>query len=217
LLIPVKDSVILPFGVPNIAINTHLHEIMADFEHDIKECIKALNSGGVILYPTDTIWGIGCDATNAQAIEKVYDVKNRPKNKSCIILLAENKDVLQYVAAPHPDIIALLDEFDTPTTVIYNGAVDLPDNLVAEDGSIGIRVTNDPFCKALIKRLGKPLVSTSANLSGEPSPETFGKVSAAIVKAVDYVVKYRQDDDVIRQPSRLVKIDDEANIIVLRP
>lgn len=189
---------------------------MADFEHDIKECIKALNAGGVILYPTDTIWGIGCDATNAKAIEKVYDVKNRPKNKSCIILLAENKDVLQYVAAPHPDIIALLDEFDRPTTVIYDGAVDLPDNLTAEDGSIGIRVTNDPFCKALIKRLGKPLVSTSANLSGEPSPETFSKVSEPVKNAVDYVVKYGRDNEEVRQPSRLVKIDDDGNIIVLR-
>jgi L-threonylcarbamoyladenylate synthase len=190
---------------------------MADFEHDIKECIKALNNGGVILYPTDTIWGIGCDATNEKAIEQVYDIKNRPKNKSCIILLAENRDVLQYVAAPHPDIIALLDEFNKPTTVIYDGAVDLPDNLLAEDGSIGIRIVADPFCKALIKRLGKPLVSTSANLSGEPSPETFSKVSEAIIKAVDYTVQYGQDNNEVRQPSQLVKIDDEGNIIVLRP
>lgn len=190
---------------------------MMDFEHDIKECIKTLESGGTILYPTDTIWGIGCDALNEAAIEKIYQLKNRPKEKSFIILLADNKDVLQYVAAPPPDIIAMLEEFEKPTTVIYDGALDLPDALVAEDGSIAIRVTNDPFCKALIKRFRKPLVSTSANMSGEPSAPTFKDVSDAIKKGVDYVVQYRQDDMTIKPPSSLVKIDDEGVIKVLRP
>ncbi|MBS1773350.1 MAG: threonylcarbamoyl-AMP synthase [Bacteroidetes bacterium] len=190
---------------------------MIDFEIDIKECIKALDSGGTILYPTDTIWGIGCDALNEEAIEKIYNIKQRPKDKSFIILLAESKDVLQYVAAPPPDIIAMVDAFEKPTTVIYEGAVDLPDMLTAEDGSIAIRVTDDPFCKALIKRLRKPLVSTSANLSGQPSPATFNDVTDSIKQSVDYVVQYRQDDMVARQPSSLVKIDDDGEIKVLRP
>ncbi|MFN4248453.1 MAG: L-threonylcarbamoyladenylate synthase [Flavipsychrobacter sp.] len=190
---------------------------MADFEIDIKECIKAIENGGTILYPTDTVWGIGCDATDEAAIEKVFALKNRPKEKSLIVLLADAKDVLQYVAAPPPDIIAILESFDRPTTVIYEGAIGFADNAVNENGSIAIRVTNDPFCKALIKRMQKPLVSTSANISGEPTASFYNQISPAIINGVDYVVQYRQDDTEPKQPSRLVKMDDEGNIEVLRP
>lgn len=190
---------------------------MSEFEYDIKNCIKVLEEGGTILYPTDTVWGIGCDATNELAVEKVFALKNRPKEKSLIVLLADAKDVLQYVAAPPPDIIAILEGFDKPTTVIYEGAIGFADNAVNENGSIAIRVTDDPFCKALIKRMQKPLVSTSANISGEATPAIFSMVSDKIVSGVDYVVQHRQQDNTVKQPSRLVKIDDDGNMEILRP
>jgi L-threonylcarbamoyladenylate synthase len=189
---------------------------MSNFEHDIKKSISTLNNSGLILYPTDTVWGLGCDATDEAAIEKIFVLKDRPKEKSMIVLLAEAKDLFQYVAAPHPDIIDIVESFDTPTTVIYEGALGLPDNLVAEDGSIGIRVTNDPFCKALIKRLQKPLVSTSANLSGQPTPAFYNAINDVIKNGVDYVVEHRRDDNTPRQSSRIVRIQDDGSLQILR-
>ncbi len=189
---------------------------MVDFENDIKNCITTLQQGGVILYPTDTVWGLGCDALNEAAVEKVFAIKHRPKEKSMIVLLAEARDVLQYVAAPHPDIIAIIESFDRPTTVIYENALEFPDNVVNKDGSIAIRVTTDPFCKALIKRFKKPIISTSANISGQPTPAIFKMIDEAIISGVDYVVKYRQGDDVVRMPSRLVRILEDGGMEVLR-
>ena len=190
---------------------------MVDFENDIKNCVRILQEGGVILYPTDTIWGLGCDALNEHAVDKIFAIKNRPKEKSLIVLLAEPKDILQFVAAPHPDIIAILESFETPTTVIYDGALDFPDNVVHENGSVAIRVTNDPFCKALIKRLQKPLVSTSANLSGAPTAAFYNMIDPAVISKADYVVKYRQDDNTPKQSSRIIRITDEGSIELLRP
>lgn len=187
-----------------------------DFENDIKNCIAVLESGGTILYPTDTVWGIGCDALNEDAIEKVFALKQRPKNKSMIVLLADARDIIRYVAAPHPDIIDMVENFDGPTTVIYEGAIGFPDNLVGDDGSVAIRVTDDPFCKALIKRLKKPLVSTSANISGQPTPSYFKLVTKEIVDGADYVVQFRQDDDTVKQSSRIIRIDDDGNVDVIR-
>lgn len=189
---------------------------MSLFEDDVKKAVVSINNGGVILYPTDTIWGLGCDALNEAVIEKVFDIKKRSKDKSLLILLAEARDILQYVASPHPDIIDIINSFETPTTVIYDGALGFPDDVVHEDGSIGIRVTTDPFCKALIKRLGKPLISTSANVSGAPSPQTFAEVSDDIKNNVDYVVQYRQDDTTKAQPSRIVKINDDGSLNIIR-
>ena len=137
--------------------------IMVDFEVDIKTSVAVLQQGGTLLYPTDTIWGLGCDATDPATVDKIFAIKQRPKEKSMIVLLAEAKDILRYVAAPHPDIIAIVEAFERPTTVIYENALELADNVVNADGSIAIRVTTDPFCKTLIKRLKRPLVSTSAN------------------------------------------------------
>ncbi len=190
---------------------------MVDFENDIKNCIDVLQRGGVILYPTDTVWGLGCDATNEAAVEAIYKIKDRVKGKSLIVLLAEARDVIQYVATPHPDIISIVESFETPTTVVYENALCFPENLVAADGSIGIRVTKDVFCKALVKRFRKPIVSTSANISGQPTPAIFRMVDEAIKSNVDYVVQYRQDDEAISSPSRLIRISDGGNIEVLRP
>ena len=189
---------------------------MVDFENDIKNCVAEIGKGGVILYPTDTVWGLGCDALNEQAVERVFELKARPKHKSMIVLLADARDILQYVAAPHPDIISIVEGFTVPTTVVYDNALDFPANVVSADGSIAIRVTTDPFCKALIKRLKKPLVSTSANVSGQPTPAIYSMVDAAIVDGADYVVKYRQDDSSISSPSRIVKISEDGELVVLR-
>ena len=189
---------------------------MVDFEDDIKNCIRILQTGGVILYPTDTVWGLGCDAMNGTAVEKIFTIKQRPKEKSMIVLLAEARDVLQFVAAPHPDIIAIIESFDRPTTVIYENALGFPDNVVNLDGSIAIRVTTDPFCRALIKRFRGPIISTSANISGQATPSIFKMIGEQIVANVDYVVKYRGDDDEVRAPSRLVRVNDDGEIVILR-
>lgn len=190
---------------------------MQSFEQDIKHCVDIINKGGVILYPTDTIWGLGCNALDKDAVNKVFDIKHRPTNKSLIILLAEAKDILQYIAAPPPDIIDIVENFERPTTVIYNGALGFPDNVVSEDGSIAIRVTKDPFCKALIKRMQKPLVSTSANISGMPHPIFFKDMSEDILSNVDYIVEYRRNDTTETPPSRIIRIDDEGNTEIIRP
>lgn len=189
---------------------------MVDFEDDIKNCIATLQQGGTILYPTDTVWGLGCDALNEAAVDKVFAVKQRPKEKSMIVLLADARDILQYVAAPPPDIIAMVEAFDRPTTVIYNNALEFPANVVNADGSIAIRVTTDPFCKALIKRFRRPIVSTSANISGAPTPATYHMISSEVKNNTGYIVKYRQNDETLRAPSRLVRINDEGEMEVLR-
>lgn len=189
---------------------------MVDFEDDIKQCIAVLQQGGVILYPTDTVWGLGCDATNAAAVDKVFALKQRPKEKSMIVLLPEGRDVLQYIAAPHPDIIAITESFERPTTVVYDNALGFAGNVVNADGSLAIRVTSDPFCKALLKRYRKPIVSTSANISGAPTASTFRDIDPAIVQGAGYAVYYRRDDDSVTPPSRLVRINDDGSLLVLR-
>jgi len=190
---------------------------MVDFENDIKNCITALNAGGTILYPTETVWGLGCNALNESAVEEIFSLKQRPKEKSLIILLADARDVIRYVASPHPDIISIIEEFEKPTTVIYENALGFPQNVVNTDGSIAIRVTTDPFCKALIKRLRAPLVSTSANVSGQPTPPTFAQIAPQIKNGVDYVVQYRQNDSTTKPPSRLIRLHDNGEMEVLRP
>jgi L-threonylcarbamoyladenylate synthase len=177
---------------------------MALFENDIEESLKILNNGGLILYPTDTVWGIGCDATNEQAVKKVYDLKKRSDTKSMIVLLASEGDILKHVAAPDPGIFDFLDHQTKPTTVIFGGALHFAENLMATDGTIGIRVVKDEFCRHLIKRFRKPLVSTSANLSGFPTPGNFKSIDDVIKSGVDYVVKWRQTDISEASPSKIV-------------
>lgn len=178
---------------------------MVDFEKDIGQCLKVLDDGGLILYPTDTVWGIGCDATNEAAVEKIYALKKRPDEKAMIVLVADEREVLQYVAGPDLQVFDYLQEAKKPTTVIYEGAIGLADNLVAADGSIAIRICNDVFCKHLIKRFRRPIVSTSANVSGEASPRIFSEISDQVRAGVDYEVKYRQDDKTISSPSSVIK------------
>jgi L-threonylcarbamoyladenylate synthase len=185
------------------------------FENDIEKCLDVLKNGGLILYPTDTVWGIGCDATNEKAVEKIYRLKKRSDGKAMIALVADEKDILQYVAAPDLSLFDYLHKTEKPTTVIYDGALSFADNLIAKDGSIAIRICKDEFCRNLIKRFRKPIVSTSANVSGMPSPKIFKEISDEIKEGVDYVVTYRQDDEIIAEPSSLIKWDN-GSVTILR-
>ena len=189
---------------------------MIPFSTDIDECLRVLKSGGLILYPTDTIWGIGCDATNEAAVAKIYTLKERVASKSMIILLADEKDILTYVTQPDLQIFDYIKGISKPVTVIYEGAIGLANNLVAEDGTIAIRIVNDEFCKHLIKRFRKPIVSTSANISGYPPPLIFNDIDAAIKNGVDYIVQHRQDDLYIAAPSAIIKWNSNGIPTIIR-
>ncbi|MBA2498680.1 MAG: threonylcarbamoyl-AMP synthase [Chitinophagaceae bacterium] len=174
-------------------------------ETDIEKCLQVLRSGGIILYPTDTIWGIGCDATDDKAVERIFQLKRRPPQRSMIVLMVDERDVLKYTAAADLQVFDYLKKTGKPTTMIFEHAIGLADNLLAEDGSIGIRLVKDEFCRHLIKRFKKPIVSTSANISGQISPANFKDISNDIINGVDYAVHYRRDDLSASIPSSVVK------------
>lgn len=183
---------------------------------DIKTAIDVLNKGGIILYPTDTIWGIGCDATNPEAIEKVYEIKKRTPEKSMLILVDYPARVERYVD-DMPDVAwDLIEVTDKPLTIIYSNAVNLPDNLIADDGTIGIRVTHDNFCRQLITRFKRPIVSTSANFTSQPHPGNFDEIDPEIIKSVDYVVKWRQDEKMKASPSGIIKLGPLGEVEIIR-
>jgi L-threonylcarbamoyladenylate synthase len=186
------------------------------FETEIEDALSALQKGKVILYPTDTIWGLGCDATNENAVEKIYSIKKRPESKSMIVLVATERDILKYVAAPDLAVFDFIAAQSRPTTIIFDHAIGLADNLIAEDGSVAIRIVQDEFCRHLIKRLQKPIVSTSANISGDPSPKIFRDISAEIINSVDHVVKWRQDDETSSKPSQIIRWKGEGKYEVIR-
>jgi L-threonylcarbamoyladenylate synthase len=190
--------------------------VTMDFENDIQSCLTVLKNGGIILYPTDTVWGIGCDAMNAIAVEKIFRLKKRPDEKAMIVLVAEERDVLKYVANADLRVFDYLQQHPKPTTVVYEGAIGLADNLIGKDGSIAIRICNDIFCKHLIKRFRKPIVSTSANISGEPVAKLFSEINDEIKNGVDYIVQHRQNDHTIASPSSVIKLDN-GKITILRP
>jgi L-threonylcarbamoyladenylate synthase len=187
------------------------------FWDDIENCLKVLNQGGIMLYPTDTVWGIGCDATNEKAVEKIYAVKKRNEEKSMIILLADEADIMEYTNDPNPVVFDFVKGVNKPTTVIYEGARNLAKNTINKDGSIGIRIVKDPFCKELILRFGKPIVSTSSNLSGYPPPAYYHDIDVEIKNGVDYIVQHRRDDLTPALPSTVIKLEKDGNIRVLRP
>jgi L-threonylcarbamoyladenylate synthase len=188
-----------------------------NFEADIEKCIRVLKAGGLILYPTDTIWGIGCDATNESAVEKIYQLKKRPDEKAMIVLVADEREVLQYVASPDLSVFNYLEKMLKPTTVIYDNAIGLADNLVGKDGSIAIRICQEIFCKHLIKRFRKPIVSTSANISGEVLAPFFTDIAEEIKSGVDYAVQYRRADKTIAMPSAIIRWDNNGNVTTIRP
>lgn len=187
-----------------------------NFENDILKCLEVLRSGGLILYPTDTVWGIGCDATNETAVSKIYQLKKRSDEKAMIVLLADEKDILKHVAAPDLAVFDYLQQTVKPTTVIYDGAIGFAENIVSATGSIAIRICKEDFCRQLIRRFRKPIVSTSANISGEPTPAIFKNISEEIKNGVDYIVRYRQDDEKEASPSSVIRWNADGKVTVLR-
>lgn len=186
------------------------------FENDLKLADQTLKQGGLILYPTDTIWGIGCDATSAEAVNKVYALKQRQDNKALVVLLASEKDIYKYITEPPPDIFNYLENEKGPLTVIYDGATGVADNLKAADGSVAIRIVKDDFCKMLIKKFGRPVVSTSANISGMRSAENFNDIVSEIKTGVDYIVQHRQNEIKNQKPSKIIKWNRDGTITTIR-
>lgn len=172
--------------------------------------------GNVILYPTDTVWGIGCDALDAKAVRKIYRIKEREESKSMILLVADVDMLSRYVAEVPAGFEKLVKQQERPTTFILEKAQNLPKELLAEDGSIAVRVTQDEFCHKLIRQLGRPIVSTSANISGEASPASFSEISDTIKKRVDFVANWRQDENSSASPSRIIKIEADGSQQVIR-
>jgi len=184
---------------------------------DIKKALEVLRSGGVILYPTDTIWGLGCDATNPEAIKKIYEIKNRIDNKSMIILMDSVNRIDSYIEEVPDVAYDVIELSEKPLTVILEGAKALAQNVINnDDQSVGIRVTKEKFSQQLIQRFRKPIVSTSANISGEPSPKIFDDIDQNIIEKVDYVVKFRQDDISKSEPSSIIKIGQDLSINIIR-
>ena len=179
-------------------------------EEEIIQSLKILQSGGVILYPTDTIWGLGCDATNPDAIQKIYNIKQRKESKSLITLVSDKK-MLKKLTDSVPDT----DITSAPTTVIYQNIVGLSNNLLAEDGTAAIRIVQDDFCKQLIEGFGKAIVSTSANISGTESPKQFSDITADIIDNADYIVNLQQKER-RENPSKIIKIEKNGSITKLR-
>ncbi len=185
-------------------------------EEDIKKAFEVLVSGGLILYPTDTIWGIGCDATNEEAVHRVYELKRRVDSKALITLL-DNPVKLDYYIDEVPSVAwDLIELSEKPLTIIYDGARNVAPNLMAEDGSLAIRITKEKFSQELCKRFRKALVSTSANISGEPAPANFDDISEEIKQGVDYIVKYRQDDTSKSKASSIIKLGKTGEVKIIR-
>ncbi len=183
---------------------------------DIKKACEVMRAGGIILYPTDTIWGIGCDATNKEAVERVYNLKRRSDSKAMLVLMDSEAKLERYVDDVPEVAWNLIEVADKPLTIIYSHAKNLAANLVAGDGSVGIRITREEFSRRLCERFRLPIVSTSANVSGEPSPANFAEVSDEIRKGVDFIVSYRRDDESTSTPSNIIKLGDGGLFQIIR-
>ena len=185
-------------------------------ENEIKKAIEILRKGGIILYPTDTVWGLGCDATNEEAVAKIYAIKQRLDSKSMILLASDLDMVCRYTKEIPEIAVQLVEVNDKPMTIIYPGAMGLPKNVIAEDGTVGIRIPLKGFCKLLVKKLGRPLVSTSATISGQASPRTYAEISEEIKSAVDYIVEPSFEKQSTRKPSSIIKVGVDYTIKVIR-
>lgn len=196
---------------------------------DIQAALRVLREGGIIVYPTDTVWGLGCDATNAEAVARLYALKEREDSKSMLVLLDSPaklnyyvKDVpeaaWQLLEATNNDEMsaALNDGMVKPLTIIYPGARNMAANLIAEDGSVGIRITHEPFSKALCEQLRHPLVSTSANISGHPTARFYHEIEQAVLDRADYVCRFRREDDVPCEPSSIIKVNADGTFVIIR-
>ncbi|XMO86967.1 L-threonylcarbamoyladenylate synthase [Algibacter sp. AS12] len=184
-------------------------------QNEINKTLQILKNGGIILYPTDTVWGIGCDATNSEAVKKIYNLKNRIDSKALICLVADDRMLKQFVKTIPQSALNIIEITDKPTTIIYDDAKNLAHNLIADDGSIAIRIPDDDFCYWISRKLNKPLVSTSANISGAPTPKSFKEISDEILKGVDYVVNLQQEK-ICNKPSSIIKISNSNVVKIIR-
>ncbi|HAL83891.1 MAG TPA: threonylcarbamoyl-AMP synthase [Mucilaginibacter sp.] len=183
---------------------------------EVAKALKVIQEGGIILYPTDTIWGIGCDATNTEAVEKIYKLKQRDEAKSMIILLDTENKLESYIREVNPLAYDLIEYAENPLTLVMPGAKNISPALIGIDGSIGIRITKHPFCQQLLQRLRKPLVSTSANISGKPFPQYFSQIAPEIIDGVDYVVDIDQHDMEIKTPSTVMRLAPDGKFEFIR-
>ena len=187
-----------------------------DFSEDIKKSLTVLHAGGTLLYPTDTVWGIGCDATNTMAVGKVFHIKNRTAAKSLIVLI-DSIDKLELYVEKVPDITAdLLASISNPVTIIYSNARRLAPNVIAGDGTIAIRIVKDAFCVELIRQFGKPIVSTSANIAGYDPPAVFSHIAKEIKASVDYIASYKQDYYSLSKPSTIIRLREDGMYTIIR-
>lgn len=186
------------------------------FEEDIREAVDILKKGGLILYPTDTVWGIGCDATNPDAVKRIYQLKKREDAKSMLVLV-DSDGMLQRTVADIPEIAwELLDTAVNPMTIIYDHPRGVAPNLIAPDGSLGVRITSERYSSELCRRLRRPIVSTSANISGEKTPKTFAEIADSVREGVDYVAEYRREDNTPHVPSNIIKLSEGGLFTVIR-
>lgn len=182
----------------------------------VKQAVDVMRKGGVILYPTDTVWGLGCDATNEKAVAKIYEIKQRSDAKA-LITLTDNDNCLAYFMKEVPEIAYdLIECADKPLTIIYPNARNLATNLLAEDGSVGIRVTREEVSAAICQRMRTPIVSTSANISGQPTPHTFSEITDEVRQQVDYIIPLRQDDNTPHEPSGIIKLFANGTFKIIR-
>jgi len=189
-------------------------------EEDIRQAVETMRKGGVILYPTDTVWGIGCDATNAEAVKRVYEIKQRDDSKALICLVDSDARLQRYFRNV-PDVAwqlidSLMEGDVKPTTLILDGAINLAENLIAEDGSLGVRITNESFSKELCYRFQKAIVSTSANISGEPAAQNYCDIDQRILDAVDYVCWSRRQEHKPHTPSSIIKLKENGEVTIIR-
>lgn len=189
---------------------------LSEYREDISKAVEVMNKGGVVLYPTDTIWGIGCDATNEEAVKRVFEIKRRNDAKALITLIDSEAKLEAYVSEVPEVAWQLIEVAERPLTIIYDGARNLAPNLMAEDGSVGIRITREEFSRNLCMRMRRPIVSTSANISGEPSPKNFSDISPEILAAVDYVCTSRREESQNPPASNIIKLGVSGEVKVIR-
>jgi L-threonylcarbamoyladenylate synthase len=185
-------------------------------EEEIRIAVDFLKRGKVILYPTDTIWGIGCDASQPKVVDRIYKLKKRYESKSMIVLLDHPDKLVLYVRKVHPVAYDLIERYNEPLTIIYPNAMNVASNVIAEDGTLAIRVVKDEFCKRMIAQFKRPVVSTSANISGEPAPVSFNRIPEEIINGVDHVVNYNRQEIIRTKPSTIIRILDNGEIEVIR-
>jgi len=183
---------------------------------EVIRSIQILNEGGTIAYPTDTVWGLGCDATKAESVDKIFDLKQRNESKSLIILVSDIDMLQEYIPEIPENVVKLLKSTEKPTSIIYLNPIGLAKNVIASDNSVAIRIPQNNFCLQLIKDFGKPIVSTSANISGEPTPKSFSEISTAILESVDYVVNLQREER-NEKSSTILKVEENGEITVIRP